>query len=250
MVNTSALCCRAMTGVSSVQLSATTITLSGGRVCPHSDSSVAAMVSRSSCAGTSTVRRSGVMAASRSLPSGTSGSSVTSRTASGPNGVSISRRTVRSSRGSSEMRRSGASTRMAAAAWKAARRTKTPVAAAPAASRSDQVRMCVVVAKGNGSFRQCRTAIHTIGSRRIRLSTKSAALSRPSRRNSLAVRQTLLLAIDPLLCSLSGQWHVEVSADWWHRRRRCPLHGHDCGVGVSPVLVDGAVPVGTTMLRR
>ncbi len=41
-----------------MQLSATTTTLSGGRVCPHNDSNVAAIVSASLYAGTSTVSRS------------------------------------------------------------------------------------------------------------------------------------------------------------------------------------------------
>ena len=75
-----------------MQLSATTTTFSGRRVCPHNDSNVAPIVRVSSWAGTSTVRRNGfarasVACGSGSLLAGSSGSS-TSRIAEGPSGVS------------------------------------------------------------------------------------------------------------------------------------------------------------------
>ena len=80
-----------------MQLSATTTTLSGGRVCAHNDSSVAAIVRLSLCAGTSTVRRNGPCSGSAvagSLPGGSSGSR-TSRTADGPSGVRTAVRSMR-----------------------------------------------------------------------------------------------------------------------------------------------------------
>ena len=126
--------------VSSVQLSATTTTLSGGLVCPHSDRSVAAIVSASLCAGTRTVSRSGVAATSSlsgNLVAGSSGSSAR-RSAAGPSGVRITLRNLRSSGESGGgIRLSRARTRIAAATWSAASPRNTAARAAPAASRID-----------------------------------------------------------------------------------------------------------------
>ena len=61
---TSTPCSRAIRTVASVQLSATTITRSGGRVWRRSDARVRPSTASSSCAGISTVQRSGSRAAS------------------------------------------------------------------------------------------------------------------------------------------------------------------------------------------
>ena len=87
--------------MSSVQLSATTTTLSGGLVCAHSDSNVAAMVRASSCAGTSTVSRNGTCARRRgpATCSGGGSGSLDQPHRDGPSGVSTRLRTVRISGG-------------------------------------------------------------------------------------------------------------------------------------------------------
>ena len=117
---------RATSAVSSVQLSATTTTLSGGRACPHNDSRSAPIVRVSLWAGTSTVRRNGVCESVRACGPGAcwagSSGSLTSRIAEGPNGVSTRPRNRRiSGDNGAGTRRSRASTRIAAAACSEAR---------------------------------------------------------------------------------------------------------------------------------
>ena len=139
VVKTSAPCRRAISAVSSVQLSATTTTLSGGLVWPRSEASVASMVRASSWAGTSTVsrnRRSEPSSPSGNLLAGRSGS-LTRRTAAGPSGVRTRLRSRRISRESGGgIRRSRARTRIDAAAFRAASPTKK--VAAQRTGRHDQ----------------------------------------------------------------------------------------------------------------
>ena len=192
VVKTSAPCCRAISTVSSVQLSATTTIRSGGLVWPYNDSRVAAIVSASLCAGTSTVRRSGVFYASRSREPapwkrklgllGESGDRRAQRSQHRPPEIgAVPARAVAGSVGP------GPSTRIAAAACSAARPTKKAARAAPTATSNDTTG---ILSGPNGScptisFGATRWASHAANTK-----TPTANANRPTlRRLSRATRR-------------------------------------------------------------